>query len=131
VERIEFGDFLLIAEAVTGIDARALARMPRVVAEAQAALAAPFAGFGEVEVFEPFQAKAAVYCTRIVRHHPLPDGNKRVGWLVMREFIARNGWTWVAGGDERHAAWVEGLAAASIGERRFIEWAWDQMIPPS
>jgi hypothetical protein len=66
MERIELGDFLLIAEIHTGIDAHALSRIPRVVALAQSALAAPFAGFGEVELFPEFAAKAAIYCARIV-----------------------------------------------------------------
>ena len=77
MERVELADLLLIAESHLGIDASALARMDRVVALASAALAAPFAGFGDVEVFPAFEAKAAVYCSRIVKYHPLPDANKR------------------------------------------------------
>ena len=38
--------------------------------------------------------KAAVLCTRIVKNHPLPDGNKRVGFVSMVEFCLRNGLTW-------------------------------------
>ncbi len=51
MERIELGDVLLIAEIHTGIDAKRLARMDRVVALTQSALAAPFAGFGDVELY--------------------------------------------------------------------------------
>lgn len=29
-------------------------------------------------------AKAGVYASRIVRNHPLVDGNKRTAWQVMR-----------------------------------------------
>lgn len=57
MERIELGDVLLIAEIHIGIDAKRLARMDRVVALVQSALAAPFAGFGDVELFPTFEAK--------------------------------------------------------------------------
>ena len=33
-------------------------------------------------------------CTRIVKNHPLPDWNKRVGFVCMIEFCLRNGLTW-------------------------------------
>ena len=51
MRRIELGDFLVIAEMNTGIDAHQLARVPRVVQLASAALAAPFAGFGDFEAY--------------------------------------------------------------------------------
>jgi len=60
MERIEIGDFLLIAESHTAIAAERLARMDRVLVLAQSALAAPFAGFGDVELFPDLHAKAAI-----------------------------------------------------------------------
>lgn len=48
-------------------------------------------------------------CTRIVKNHPLVDGNKRVGFVCMIEFLLRNGRTWTPPpGDE------EGEASASV-----------------
>jgi prophage maintenance system killer protein len=91
VHRIELGDLLLIAEGHTGIGANQLARIPRVLALAEAALAAPFTGFGEYEAFPSLQEKGAVYCARIATYHALPDGNKRTAYDVMREFFDRNG----------------------------------------
>lgn len=85
MERVELGDLLLIAEIHTGIEAECLARMDRVVTLAQSALAAPFAGFGGVELFSTFEDKAAIYCARLVTYHPLPDGNKRAAYDVMIE----------------------------------------------
>jgi death-on-curing protein len=124
MKRIELADFLLIAESHLGIDASALARMDRVVALASAALAAPFAGFGDVEVFPAFEARAAVYCSRIVKYHPLPDANKRTGYDVMREFIDRNGFAFEhpAGGLMETAAMIEDLAAETVSEDDFEAW---------
>lgn len=98
--------------------------MDRVVALASAALAAPFAGFGDVEVFPAFEAKAAVYCSRIVKYHPLPDANKRAGYDVMREFIDRNDRTFShPDGDLMATAEIiERLAASTATEDEFIAW---------
>ncbi|ADB53776.1 type II toxin-antitoxin system death-on-curing family toxin [Conexibacter woesei] len=87
---LPLADFLLIAEAVIGVDSARLERLPG-IARAESALAAPNAGFGDVELYPELHKKAAILCSRIVRNHPLPDGNKRVGYVCMIEFIRRNG----------------------------------------
>ncbi len=46
---LELGDFLLIAEAVTGIPAQALGSSERVVSQADSALHVPGSGFGDFE----------------------------------------------------------------------------------
>jgi death-on-curing protein len=122
MRRLDLAGFLLIAEAVTGIDADALARMPGVPA-AESALAAPFAGYGAVEIHRGLACKGAVLCSRLVRNHPLPDGNKRVALLCMIELIRRNGGEWapVADVDER-AAMVDALAAREVTEEDFVRW---------
>lgn len=129
MERIGLADFVLIAESHLGIDAGSLARMDRVIALGAAALAAPFAGFGEVEVFPAFEAKAAVYCSRIVRYHPLPDGNKRTGYDVMREFVDRNRRTFSHQDDDLMATanMIEQLAASSVTEDEFIAWVTERI----
>ena len=88
---VDLATFLVIAEIHSGIDASRLARMDRVVQLAGSALAAPFAGYGEVELYPSLADKAAIYASRIMRNHPLPDGNKRTAYDVMVEFIERNG----------------------------------------
>jgi death on curing protein len=137
LHRIELGDLLVIAEIHTGVDAHQLARMPRVVSLAEAALAAPFARLplpsskglpheraGERERFPTLHEKAAVYCSRIVRYHPLPDGNKRTAYDVMREFVERNGAAFVhpPQGLDATAQAIEELAANALGEADFIAW---------
>lgn len=121
---IALTDFLLIAERVTGIDAAALARNERTIVEAQSALAAPSAGFEDVELFPTLAHKAAIYASRIVRHHPLADGNKRTAFLVMVEFVERNGLTWTIppGGQDEQAEVIERLAAGLMSEAIFVAW---------
>jgi hypothetical protein len=71
--------------------------MPRVLTLAQSALAAPFAGSGDLEIFATFEAKPPIHCSRIVRYRALPDGNKRTAYDVMIGFVERNGRTWQHG----------------------------------
>lgn len=124
MRRIELGDFLVMAEIHSGINARQLARMPRVIGLAEAALAAPFAGFGEYELFPALHEKAAIYCSRIAAYHPLPDGNKRTAYNTMREFLARNEATFThpPEGLDGTAQVIEELAASSLSEQDFVAW---------
>lgn len=108
MEYLDLADWLLIAEAAL--------RMPatKLYAELQADLAdsalhAPAAAFGGEEFYPDFATKAAVLCAHLVKNHPLPDGNKRVGLLCLVEFCQRNGYPWEPPpGDE------DGEATASV-----------------
>jgi death-on-curing protein len=126
MERVELGDALLIAEIHTGIEAKRLARMDRVITLVQSALAAPFGGFGGVELFPTLEAKAAIYCSRLVAYDPLPDGNKRTAYDVMIEFVERNGCTWThsAEGLAETATMIERLAGKPplLSEKAFRAW---------
>ena len=124
MRRIEIGDFLLIAELHCGITAERLARIPRVIRLAEAALAAPFAGFGDYQAFPSAHEKAAVYCSRIVTYHPLADGNKQAAYDVMREFLDRNGvpFRHSADGLDGTAQAIEDLAGNVLSEQDFIAW---------
>jgi death on curing protein len=123
MREIGLADFLVLAEAVTGLDAAALALADHVVARAESALAAPCAEFGGVEVYEGLAVKAAVLCSRLVRNHPLPDGNKRVAYLCMIELIRRNGGEWrPVAPDLERAEMVDRLAGRDLTEEDFAAW---------
>lgn len=108
VAYLDLADFLAIAELVLGEPADDLARVSRLEL-AESALHGPAASFGDVEFYPDLATKAAVLCTRIVKNHPLPDGNKRVGFVCMIEFCLRNGLTWTPPpGDE------DGEASAQV-----------------
>lgn len=123
MERLQIEDLLVVAEAVLGIRAEAIAGATRLSA-AQSALAAPFSSDGTADRYPGLAAKAAILCSRIVRNHPLPDGNKRVALIAMLELIARNGGTWSEppGGQDEIAATIERLAARDLSEARFVAW---------
>lgn len=120
-EYLDLADYLLIAEAVLGIQAEEIARWPG-IGLADSALHAPAAGFAGVEMYPDVFDKAAVLCARLARNHPLPDGNKRVAYLALVEFLARNGVGWTPPSVEETVATVEAVAAGTTRERELAEW---------
>ncbi len=121
MQRLSVEDLLLIAEAVLGAPAEGLARATRLGAAASA-LAAPFATQGGRERYPELGDKAAVLGSRIVRNHPLPDGNKRVALLAMLELVARNRGIWIPPQQDTLAAAIERLATRELSEVAFAAW---------
>ena len=120
-EFLDLADYLLIAEAILGVPAETIARWPG-VGLAESALHAPAAGFEGVEFYPDPIDKAAVLCVRLARNHPLPDGNKRVAYLAMLEFLARNRVEWTPPSVEETVATIEGVAAGRISESELADW---------
>jgi death-on-curing protein len=118
---LDVADFLLVAEAILEIDADRLRRTAN-LALVESALASPFAGFGNHELHPEAATKAGILCSRLVRNHPLPDGNKRIAYICMREFIARNDLHWQRPSDDEAAEMVERLASREISEQEFVAW---------
>jgi death-on-curing protein len=125
---LDLADYLLIAEAVTGIDAAVLAKASRIEL-AESALNAPRAEFDGVEFYPEFVTKAAVLCARLAWNHPLPDGNKRAAWVSLREFCARNGYRLTARSVDDAVLTVEGLAAHDIDEAQLVTWIEPRLNP--
>ncbi len=80
------------------------------------ALHAPEAGYGEEDFYPSLQQKAAVLVVRIVKNHPLPDGNKRLAWMTLRMFVALNGFRLVVEHDDAAVDFVLGVAAGLTTE---------------
>jgi prophage maintenance system killer protein len=129
---IELADFLLICEDITGIDAENLGRgFGCDIAAAESALAAPHVSFGDFEPYPTIGHQAAIYCSRIIRNHPLTDGNKRAGWMTMRDFLLRNGHGWAhdEDGQQGVAQMIEDLAAHIVNEDTFMTWVTRHVEP--
>lgn len=84
----------------------------------------PPPGSVRVEAYPDFAAKAAVLCWHLIRNHPLPDGNKRTGYLCLREFVARNGFGWHRPEDavDETVRVIEGIAAGRVTETQLQAW---------
>ncbi len=85
----------LDAEHVRALHAYALAETGgpdgvRDEALLEAAVAAPYAGFGGTEFYSSIEAKTARLAFGIIHNHPFVDGNKRVGMLAMLTLLGIN-----------------------------------------
>jgi death-on-curing protein len=118
---LDLADYLLIAEAVLEVPAETIARWPG-IGLAESALSAPGMSFGGVEFYTDVIDKAAVLCVRLARNHPLPDGNKRVAYLALVEFLARNGLEWSPPSVDETVATIEQVAAGQIAEPELADW---------
>lgn len=88
------------------------------------ALHAPQATFDGVDLVAGLEAKAATLAYHVSRNHPLPDGNKRLAWMVMNVFLELNGY--VLDRDELRAVclmWAVAAGEADMqGIRHVISW---------
>ena len=119
---LDLADFLLIAEAVLGVPAEELADMPRVIQMAASALAVPSAGWGGAEAYPEPAQKAGLLAARLTKNHPPPDGNKRVAWLALIEFVERNGAVFVQPDVDDAVRTMFALAAGQLSENEFVDW---------
>lgn len=120
-EYLDLDDYLAIAERVLGIDATVLARGVG-IGLAESALAAPQASFGGFEFYPEVERKAAVLLFHLVQNHPLPDGNKRSAYVVLREFLFRNGRTWVTTSADDIVVTLVRVASGEIDINELTEW---------
>ncbi len=113
-------DFLLAAEAVLGIDAARVARATR-ISLAESALAAPFASFEGNDLYPDRVQRAAILASRIMRNHPLPDGNRRVALVLMDVYLDEQGLRLNATAEDVDRTFA-GVAAGRLSEARFASW---------
>ncbi len=68
---------------------------------------------------------------RLVKNHPLPDGNKRAAWVTLRLFIEMNRWRWIdyPSVDESERA-VLAVAAGEWTEEQSATWLRAHLGPP-
>ena len=125
VAYLDLDDFLAIAASRAVLDTSPEAALAATRVElAILALIAPAATFGGEEFYPEVEVKAAILASRLIRNHPLPDGNKRVAWLAMRIFLALNGRDWSAAGDsvEDVVEVIRRLAPREMSEGDFVDW---------
>jgi death-on-curing protein len=123
---LDLADYLLLGEAILGVDARELAYTAD-LGMAESALLSPAASFSGVEFYPEFVVKAAVLAVHLIKNHTLPDGNKRLGFMALVEFCERNGHQWVppsadgVEGDETVRV-ISAVATGDIGVTQLADW---------
>ena len=63
---------------------------------------------------------------RIVRNHPLPDGNKRLGWQALTMFCALNDRELHVAADDAVAT-MQAIAAGELDEAAVAAWLADRL----
>jgi len=121
VWRPELGDFVAAAAEVLGASEAQIERLPR-LALAESALAAPFASLGDEDAYPGLELKAAVLLERLVRNHPLPDGNKRTALAMMIDFLDQNGRPWGEPDVASDAGVVLKVAGAEAELEEIVAW---------
>lgn len=117
----EFGDFCDVAADVLGTTPEQVVRFPN-IGLAESALAAPRAGFGDVEVYPTILEKAAILLERLARNHPLPDGNKRTAFFVTGLFLEANGSPLRGAQPDVDVPLVERIAAGDVEHPEILAW---------
>lgn len=119
MQALGIDDALAVASLVLDMEPRALVGATK-LGPLDSALHAPFAGYGDVELYPEPWRKCAILGSRICRNHPFPDGNKRVAFLAMRAFARINGATWDPPDDAGLV--IVAMAAGEIDEDEFAAW---------
>ncbi|HMI82394.1 MAG TPA: Fic family protein [Solirubrobacterales bacterium] len=94
------------------------------VSTAESALAAPFASFGGIDFYPDPVERAAICCSRLIRNHPFPDGNKRIAYECMREMLERADLPWPRPREDaiEIAETINELDAKTLDEAEFVTW---------
>ncbi|NMH26516.1 type II toxin-antitoxin system death-on-curing family toxin [Flavobacterium silvaticum] len=81
----------------------------------ESAVARPFATFDQVDLYSTPIDKAAAILESLLINHPFIDGNKRIGYTIMRLILLESGFDIYASQDEKYKI----VISVSTGESRF------------
>ena len=82
------------------------------------------AAYGDPDVCE----LAGLYALGIIKNHPFTDGNKRVGYVLMRTFLEVNGRRLTADAVARYKI-TYGVAAGEIDDEALLAWLRENSEP--
>jgi death on curing protein len=74
-----------------------------------------------VELQPTLWDKAAILLTLLIKNHPFYDGNKRIAFIAVQEFLRRNGWDLSLGMHEA-ASFTTGIAAGRVDANGVVGW---------
>lgn len=87
----------------------------------------PFQTFNKTDLYPTAQSKAAAIIESILINHPFVDGNKRIGYFLMRSILLSSGKDISAVEDEKYEL-VIGVAAGIVKFDQILSWLEDKMI---
>jgi len=87
----------------------------------ESAISRPFQTFDKKELYSDSIQKAAALIESIVKNHPFIDGNKRIGYVLMRLLLLDNGLDIIANQDEKFD-FVIGIASGRLDFGQICNW---------
>ncbi len=87
----------------------------------KSALERPFSGFGGTEFYPSSEEKAGAILESIVKNHPFIDGNKRMGYVLMRLILMNFGKDIQASQDEKYD-FVIAIASGQLDFQQIVTW---------
>ena len=87
----------------------------------ESALSRPFQTFDGKELHPSTIEKAASLIESLLVNHPFVDGNKRIGYLVMRLFLIQNGLDLTASQDNKYE-FVINIASGTLDYSQIVSW---------
>jgi death on curing protein len=87
----------------------------------ESAITRPFQTFDGKELYASVQEKAASLIESILINHPFIDGNKRIGYTLLRLFLLQNGIDITASQDNKYE-FVINIASGTLKYNEILAW---------
>jgi death on curing protein len=119
--RLSLDEVVSINALILNLD-RAIVSSSVKIGLLDSALQAPFAGFGDTDIYPEDAQRLGILCSRIVLNHPFIDGNKRTGLIAMLTMASMNGLTLDLPVSTETDGIILRLAAGETDEESFCVW---------
>jgi death-on-curing protein len=87
----------------------------------ESAINRPFMTFDQKELYPSQTEKAAALIESLISNHPFLDGNKRIGYVLMRYFLLRNGFDISASQSEKFEFVIK-IAQGQLNFEQINNW---------
>jgi death on curing protein len=100
----------------------------RDISSLESALSRPFMTFDEKDLYPSPILKSAALVESLIDNHPFLDGNKRVGYVLMRLFLLENNIDIQASQEEKYE-FVMNIANGKFKFQEISEWIEKNALP--
>jgi death-on-curing protein len=94
----------------------------------ESALQRPFQTFDSRELYPSVVEKAAALTESLLRNHPFVDGNKRVGYVLLRLYLSSHGFLLNAS-DEAKYLFIINVASGAMSFEEIVIWIKSNISP--
>ncbi|MBI4884130.1 MAG: type II toxin-antitoxin system death-on-curing family toxin [Actinobacteria bacterium] len=119
--RLSLDETVTINARVLDSDHQSVARVVK-IGLLDSALQAPFAGFGDIDVYPEDWQRLGVLCSRLVLNRPFLDWNKRTGLIAMLTLATLNDLNLDLPVSDETDGIILRLAARDVDEETFCLW---------